>query len=125
MMTAKGTFEVNISPQENFQGIGRAMLSKRYSGDLEGVAEGAMLTFGSPADGSAAYVAIERVEGMLNGRRGSFALAHRGIMRPGAQDLSITVVPDSGTEGLAGISGEMSLEVEGGKHFYSLNYQLY
>jgi hypothetical protein len=74
--------------------------------------------------GSGVYVAIERVTGTLNGRSGTFVLAHRGTMTRGAQDLVITIVPDSGTDGLAGIAGSMTITITDGKHFYDLEFTL-
>ena len=38
--------------------------------------------------------------------------------------LIITIVPDSGTDQLDGLRGSMSIRIEGGKHFYDLNYTL-
>ena len=82
-----------------------------------------MLTTGTPS-GSAVYVAIERVTGTLHGHKGSFALHHRGIMTRGQPELTIAVVPDSGTDDLAGISGNLSIEILDKKHFYSFDYTL-
>jgi hypothetical protein len=75
-------------------------------------------------DGSAGYVAMERFTGTLNGRSGAFSLHHKGTMTRGAPELSVTVVPDSGTGELAGISGKMDIQIEGGKHSYELEYAL-
>jgi hypothetical protein len=98
-------------------------LHKTYAGDLQGTGNGE-LTAMSAVEGSAVYVAIERVKGAPHGRRGTFALSHRGTMTRGAQDLSIDIVPDSGTEELAGIVGSMTIKIEAGKHFYELTYRL-
>jgi hypothetical protein len=73
---------------------------------------------------SGAYVAIERVRGTLGGRTGTFAVHHRGVMTRGAQQLVITVVPDSGTGDLAGIAGTMTIDIKDGKHFYTFDYTL-
>jgi hypothetical protein len=99
---ARGPFDVKVKPieQEPFpEGInlGRFSLDKQYHGDLEASGKGTMLTAGTPVEGSAGYVAVERVDGMLAGRRGSFALQHLGTVAHGASHLEITVVPDSGT----------------------------
>jgi hypothetical protein len=64
------------------------------------------------------------VTGTLNGKRGSFILQHSWTMNRGTQGLIITVVPDCGTEGLAGLSGSMKIIIEGGKHSYEFEYQL-
>lgn len=125
---AVGTFEVKLAPQstDDVDGVplGRMSIDKQYRGDLEGTAKGEMLTALTPNQGSAGYVAIERVTGTLHGRRGSFVLQHNGLMTRGAQSLKIVVVPDSGTGELAGISGEMTIKIEGAKHSYEFEYVL-
>jgi len=126
---AAGTFDVKLTPQQPEAamadtGISRMLLEKQFHGDLEGTSLGQMLAFGGPAKGSGGYVAIERVTGALGGRTGSFALQHSGTMRPGALQLSIAVVPDSGTGDLAGLAGSMSFVIEGGKHSYTFEYTL-
>lgn len=45
-------------------------------------------------------------------------------MERGKPSLTITVVPDSGTDELAGIAGTLTIEITGGKHFYELEYTL-
>ncbi len=127
---ASGTFDVKIVPQspEEKVGdptIGRMSIDKQYHGDLEGTGLGQMLTgMASEVKDSGAYVAIERVRGTLHGRKGSFAVHHRGIMTRGAQDLIITVIPDTGTEQLTGITGSMTIEIKDGRHFYGFDYTL-
>src|SRR5271165_4091355 len=98
-------------------------IDKQFHGDLEGTSKGEMLGAMTEVKGSAGYVAIERVTGTLNGRSGTFVLQHSGTMTRGTQHMTITVVPDSGTGGLAGISGSMTIIIkEGGKHFYEFEY---
>ncbi|MEX0878284.1 MAG: DUF3224 domain-containing protein [Thermoanaerobaculia bacterium] len=124
-MRASGTFEVKLAPQadENTDpALGRMSIDKQFQGDLEAGSKGQMLTAGTGVKGSAGYVAIERVSGKLQGRTGSFALQHSGTMTRGAPELTITVVPDSGTDQLAGLAGRMTIRIEGGKHFYDLEY---
>ncbi len=104
--------------------LGRMSIDKQFHGDLEAASKGQMLTAGTGVKGSAGYVAIERVSGKLTGRTGSFALHHSGTMTRGAPELTITVVPDSGTDQLAGLAGRMTIRIEGGKHFYDLEYIL-
>src|SRR3954468_13798177 len=104
--------------------LGRMSIDKQFHGDLEGSSKGQMLTGGTPIKNSAGYVAIERVTGVLKGRKGSFVLQHTGVMNRGAPSLVITVVPDSGTDQLEGIRGTMAIRIEGGKHSYDLNYTL-
>ena len=125
---ASGTFDVKLGPQALSETaadptLGRMSIDKQYHGDLEGTAKGEMLTAGS-GEGSGAYVAVERVTGKLKGRSGSFSLQHRGVMTRGTPDLLITVVPDSGTGELEGLSGKMDIIIEGGKHSYVFEYTL-
>lgn len=127
--TASGTFSVETRPEPDsdlLDGVrlGRVQLAKRFHGDLEGEARGQMLTALTAVEGSAAYVAIERVCGSLHGRQGSFVLQHRGTMDHGRPSLSIRIVPDSGTGELAGITGSFELEIIKGEHHYTLHYRL-
>ncbi len=124
---ASGTFEVKMVPRKDEDGgtVGRFSLDKQYRGGLEATARGEMLAVGSGGPGSSGgYVALERVEGSLDGRKGGFALQHSGTMTRGAAQLSIAVVPDSGTGELAGLSGTLAIRIEDGKHFYDFDYAL-
>ena len=105
-------------------GVGRFSLDKQFQGDLEGTSKGEMLAVSTAVPGSAGYVAIERVTGSLKGRTGEFALQHTGTMTRGAPQLSVTVVPDSGTGELEGLSGKLDIKIEDGKHFYEFEYSL-
>jgi hypothetical protein len=122
---ATGTFEVKVMPQpveDKDLGIGRMSLDKQFHGDLDGVSKGEMLSASGRVKGSAGYVAIERVSGTLQGRKGSFVLQHNGIMNRGTPQLNISVVPDSGTDQLAGLMGMMTIKIEEGKHSYEFDY---
>ena len=122
---ARGAFEVKITPVTTDPILGRMSVAKVLHGDLEGTSAGEMLTAGTAVKDSAAYVAVERVVGTLQGRRGTFILQHSGTMTRGAQQLTITVVPDSGTDQLTGISGSMKIIIDkDGKHFYDFEYTL-
>ena len=125
---ASGPFEVKLSLQTPSDPadatLGRFSIEKQFHGDLEGVGKGEMLTAGTPVEGSAGYVAIERVTGTLRGRTGSFVLQHSGTMTRGAPQLSVTVVPDSGTGQLEGLTGRMAIIMGGGKHSYDFEYTL-
>lgn len=128
MRHARGTFDVTITPvppaPETAPDVpGRMSLSKVFHGDLTGTGAGEMLATMAPG-ASGAYVAMERVNGSIDGHEGSFALVHRGLMDKGAQDLLITIVPGSGTGDLAGIEGVFHLTIEGGEHRYDLEYSL-
>jgi hypothetical protein len=125
MTHARGAFDVKITPVTTDPILGRMAVAKVLHGDLEGTSAGEMLTAGTPVKESAAYVAFERVTGTLQGRRGTFILQHSGTMTRGAQQLTITVVPDSGTDQLAGIAGSMKIIIDkDGKHFYDFEYAL-
>jgi hypothetical protein len=129
MTTAQGTFTVQMKPAvepstADGVSLGRMSLGKTFDGDLVATGQGEMLTALTPVQGSAGYVAIERVTGTLHGRAGSFVLQHSGTMHAGAQQLSITVVPASGSNELAGIEGVFKLRIEGGVHHYTLEYTL-
>ena len=104
--------------------LGRMSLDKRFDGDLSATGRGQMLTAMTAVQGSAGYVAIERVTGTLHGKSGSFVFQHTGRMAHGAQQLSISVVPDSGTGELTGISGTFRIQIVEGKHFYEFDYRL-
>ncbi len=122
---ASGGFDVEMKPEASTDPtIGRFSLVKRFHGELQADSIGAMLAIRTATEGSAGYVAMERVTGVLNQRVGSFALQHSGTMHRGAAELSLTVVPDSGTEALTGITGSMSIEVTDGKHAYVFRYGL-
>ncbi|MEZ4706468.1 MAG: DUF3224 domain-containing protein [Caldilineaceae bacterium] len=128
-MQANGTFEVNLQPLAEPDKavdatLGRMSIDKQFHGDLTGVGKGEMLTAVTSVEGSAGYVAIERVSGSLHGRTGSFVLQHVGVMNRGEQQLSITVAPDSGTDELAGISGDLAIDIVDGQHQYVFVYSL-
>jgi hypothetical protein len=99
-------------------------IDKQFHGDLEATSKGEMLSAGTGVTGSAGYVAIERVSGTLHGRAGAFVLQHSGIMTRGEPQLTVTVVPDSGTGELVGLAGEMAILIADGKHSYEFDYTL-
>jgi Protein of unknown function (DUF3224) len=124
---AGGTFEVKLTPQDDKSAdatLGRMTIDKQFHGDLEAVSNGQMLTAGTAVIGSAGYVAIERVSGKLHGLNGSFTLQHSATMTRGEPQLTITVVPDSGTGQLEGLAGKMTIKIADGKHSYSFEYTL-
>ena len=126
-MHAHGTFEVKMASLAAYNAepaaqLGRASLDKNFRGDLEGTSQGEMLTAGSPQSGSAGYVAVERVTGTLQGKRGSFALQHHATMHAGTFSLQVIVVPGSGTDDLKGLRGTMQIAIADGRHSYALDY---
>jgi len=128
MTHAIGTFEVKLAPQSDGKPedvpIGRMLIDKQIHGDLEATTKGQMLAFSTEVKGSAGYVAMERVTGILNGRTGSFVLQHSATMNRGVPQLSITVVPDSGTVQLIGLTGTFDIQITDGKHSYTFDYSI-
>ena len=126
MSAATGTFQVELIPQvtDGDPRLGRLSIDKQFLGDLEATSKGEMLTGGTAVKGSAGYVAIELVTGGLHGRSGSIILQHTGTMDRGKPALSVTVVPDSGTDELAGLTGKMAINIADGKHWYVFEYTL-
>lgn len=129
MPSVRGRFDVKTVPQApesnpDFAAVARLLLDKNFHGPLEAISRGQMLAIGGEA-GWGVYVAIEKVEGALEGKRGSFILYHNGTMTPeDGHRLSVAVAPQSGTGELAGLSGAMTIEIAGGQHFYTFDYQL-
>jgi hypothetical protein len=128
-VTAAGQFQVRMIPAgepdaADGTALGQSALDKTYAGDLVARAQGQMLTAITTTRGSAVYVAIERIDGVLHGRRGTFCLAHYGRMTRGAQHQCIEIVPDSGTGELSGISGRLTIRIAEGVHHYELDYRL-
>jgi hypothetical protein len=124
---AAGSFDVTITPQDDQSddaSLGRMTIDKKFHGDLEGTSKGQMLTAMTSVKGSAGYVAIEKVTGTLRGRSGTFVLQHSATMNRGTPQLSLTVVPDSGTGQLTGVAGSMTIKIADGKHFYEFDYTL-
>ena len=121
----RGTFEVTMTPQTGAEvPVGRLSLAKRFQGALSGSSSGEMLAVHGGVQGSAGYVAMEKFTGTLEGREGSFALQHSGSMDRGVPSLVISVVPDSGTDALAGLKGSLAIEITDGQHFYIFDYSL-
>lgn len=128
MKRATGTFDVKLNPVAAYNtddaSMGRMSLDKQFSGDMQASSKGEMLSSMDRGKGSGAYVAIERVTGSVANRHGSFALYHVGTMDRGKPQLSITIVPDSGTDELTGITGSMTIEIDHGNHSYVFEYSL-
>ncbi|MGV7211295.1 DUF3224 domain-containing protein [Oxalobacteraceae bacterium A2-2] len=126
MKQISGTFEVKLTPQPAEEGIpwGRQRIAKTFHGPLDGSSVGEMVAVLTATKGSAGYVALEQVSATLEGRSGSFFLQHSGQMDRGQPHLSVTVVPDSGTGALAGIKGDMSIDIANGQHSYTFRYSL-
>lgn len=127
--SAKGEFVVTMKPlafedADPESLLGRMSIDKQITGDLTASTMGQMLSAMTGTSGSAGYVAIERVDGVLNGKSGTFVLQHTGTMNRGAPSLTVTVVPDSGSGELVGLEGEFKINIEEGKHYYEFTYRL-
>ncbi|MEC9263225.1 MAG: DUF3224 domain-containing protein [Pseudomonadota bacterium] len=122
MQRVLGEFAVELTPQQDELDMGRMLIKKTFSGELAGVSNGQMLSQRSAVQGSAGYVAIETFEGELQGKKGSFSLQHLGIMSRGEQKLTIVVVPDTATDGLKGLYGNMQIQIVDGKHYYDFEF---
>ena len=125
---AVGVFVVTMNPEPPYDvsegaSIGRVSLKKQFQGDLLASSVGEMIGARGQFPGSAGYVAIERVTGLLHGRSGSFVLQHSGTMTRGKGELRVSVVPDSATGELKGLSGKMTIEITGGQHSYDFEYE--
>ena len=126
-MQAKGEFEVTRIPQQELDiggdaSVGHSRFDKRFHGPLQATSVVHMLAVMAPVQGSGAYVAIERIEGTLDGREGSFFAQHNGVMDRGQPSLDLTVIPDSGSCALQGLHGRMRIDIIDGKHFYTFDY---
>ncbi len=122
--TVSGTFEVKLAPlSATTDAFSRMSIDKQFHGGLTASSTGQMMTGAVEENQARVYVAIEKVVGTLDGKTGSFLLAHRGTMSKTGQALSVVIVSDSGTGQLAGISGEMTIEMVEQQHRYSLSYQ--
>jgi hypothetical protein len=125
--TAKGTFDVTLTPESremaNDVTFGKFNVQKEFQGGLNATSKVEMLSATSN-NGSGAYVAIERVEGTLDGRQGTFVLMHNGTRTKTSQQLIVTVVPGCGTEELENITGTMNINIVDKVHYYEFNYSL-
>ena len=126
-----GSFEVKVTPQKpdtqiaRAANLGRLTIDKRFHGELEAISKGEMLATHTEVEGSAAYVALERVTGKLKGRTGSFVLQHSATMVRGKPASSVTVVPDSGTGELKGLIGKMIITIASdGAHSYEFDFRV-
>ena len=123
---ARGEFEVKIVPQvdREIPMLARMTIDKTFTGGLEATSQGQMLSARSAVPDSAGYVAMEKVEGTLDSKKGSFVLQHSATMDRGVPTQTITVVPDSGTDELEGLTGALTVIIADGKHSYDLAYSL-
>lgn len=110
-MHASTTFEITAweeKPYEEFDDgrkMTHASVKKSFKGDIEGESSLEYL-MSYVADGSAAFVGMERVVGRVGDRSGSFVLQHTGTFAGGIAKVSLSVVPGSGTGELGGLRGK-------------------
>ena len=128
MPTARGAMDVNMDPEPPFLEqdgltLNRYVVSKTFHGDMSGSSEAQMIAAFTGTPGSAGYVAVEHFTGSVDGKTGSFVMQHSGTMNRGDAQLTVTIVPDSGSGDLTGISGTLDIENDDGQHSYVLNYE--
>jgi Protein of unknown function (DUF3224) len=123
---ATGPFDVKVTPvdtKDRMKGI--MTIEKKFHGDLDGESQGEMFTSETAVEGSAGYVARERITGSLLGKQGGFTVQHIGTMQRAGFQLRIEIIPDSGTGELTGITGTMKIVIApDGKHSYEVDYEL-
>lgn len=123
-MSAKGTFEVDLTPREDTGfPAGRMLIRKTYRGDMDGFGTGQMISKRMD-NGTAIYYAIEEFSGSVNGKRGHFTLVHQGYMDKSSQSLEISILEGSGSGELQSISGSMLIAQDANGHRYELTFEL-
>lgn len=103
--------------------IGRARITKTFTGDLVGTSVTEIQTVGT-TEGPRAYVGVERVEAALHGRKGGFILTHIAGATDGEPWMRWEIVPTSGTGELEGITGQGQIVNTDGAHAFTLDYDL-
>src|SRR5215831_4866223 len=76
--------------------LSRIHVEESFSGDIEGDGVVEFLQAARP-DGSASFVGIERINGRIGGRKGSFLLQDQGTVEGSVVSGEWFVVPGSGT----------------------------
>lgn len=113
-MAVTARFTIEMSPGESLVATsGRFDFTKTWSGGMEGISRGVLLSGGDPATGHAGYVAIEQFEGTLDGRYGTILLNQLGSMVGDEPQLSFVLTPGSGTGQLSGLTGTVSIDAVG------------
>jgi hypothetical protein len=124
-MSAKGSFEVNLTPQDDADSpAGRMVIDKVYLGDIKGSGIGQMISKRTES-GAAVYFAIEEFSGSIMGRSGAFTLIHKGYMSKESQSLEVVILEGSGTGEFETISGWMVIAQDADGHTYELTYELW
>ena len=108
-MHAKAMFKIVSWDEEPFDEpecgpkLTRAHVKKSFEGDLSGT--GNLIYVMTYLDGGASFSGFEKVAGSLGGRTGTFVLRHTGSYDGEKATTECEVVPGSGTDELAGLSG--------------------
>jgi hypothetical protein len=129
MTTLRGPIKVSTDSEPPFHEqdgvvLNRNVVRKTFSGPATGTSEAQMIAARTPDPGSAAYVAMELFTGMLDGRQGTFVMQHNGIVANGKPELSVVIIPGTGTGQLAGITGTLTIDNTAGDHSYVFEYEL-
>jgi hypothetical protein len=124
-----GQLTVKGSPLENdtiLTEIGGMRMSfhKTFTGPLEAKSVVSMMGMMNQEKMAGAYVALEKLEGSIDGKKGTFCLYHSSSTHGGKNLQSIQVVPESGTQELTGIRGSMEIDIHNGEHSYRFRYEL-
>ena len=123
-MSANGTFEVDLTPQEDTGfPAGRMLIQKTYLGDIKGTGTGQMISKRTE-NGAAVYYAIEELSGSVKGKTGEFTHVHKGHMSKKTQSLEVTILEGSGSGELQGISGSMLIIQDANGHRYEMKFEL-
>jgi hypothetical protein len=130
MTKATGAFEVKggtEDPYDELDGgikLTHASGTQAFTGDISGDGAVHWLMLYRP-DKTAHFVGLQLISGSVGGRQGSFVAAAEGDHDGTGSTITFTIIPGSGTGGLAGISGEGRLIAKGGpKGTYELEYEL-
>ena len=109
-MRAKATFKIVSWNEEAFDDpeggpkLTQVHVKKSFEGDLTGTGN-LMYVMTYLDGGSASFSGFEKLVGSLDGRTGSFVLRHTGSYDGEKATAECEVVPGSGTDELAGLSG--------------------
>jgi hypothetical protein len=130
MARATGTFQITSMHEDTYQELNgegkltRAGGTQQFRGDIQGdgLVEWLMCY---PGDGGARYVGLQRIDGSLGGKKGSFVIESVGNFDGKRSKGDWTVIAGSGDGDLAGISGTGSFEAPSGPEAtYTLDYEL-
>jgi hypothetical protein len=130
MPTISGTFDLigggeePLSAQADGLRLTHASGSQRFSGGIEGDGSVDWL-IAYRADKTARFVGLQRIEGRIGERRGSFVIEASATHDGKASEGAWTIVPGSGSAGLEGISGRGGFDAPGGRTVrYHLDYEI-